>query len=278
MQNLPPTLSAETIAEIIDLAADLEHIKAHSVSGVSSHDLRHMATQLRSVSEGDLDRLWRAAGFRTPFKVTASYIDKKVGSDKLVIIGGGEDHDPAHVIEPIVNPTEEEKSQFIEAVSKARRGYSPSPLCIIGITDDGSEIYMPFSQNVSFHVESNSLLPFDSSPEGLGIVTGSMSLGRYFESFVISHYGDRISRYDIVRNVAVARRGVHYKENLPKEGKQKANRAILQKMSSSGIQFRDTVFYIFLSIAQDIVNSPDAHRFCSFAAELEAGRTTRIIE
>jgi hypothetical protein len=260
--NLPK----ELIQKIINIGADLRLIEKNSQGGCSGHELRQMASQLREVSNGVLSKLWREAGFAGHISIpTTILFPEKIRSYWRVIVGGGDDCDPRVPRNPLRNANSVEAYRHF--------GVSPSGLMVSGTDPEtGDELTFPPSQSIHLLVEWDKsepmingwLFPFEAIGEA-----NTVTIEKFFESLAIHDQGVVITRQDIIRFVALSRDGVHYKDNNPTDKFAEKSR-IMSELSQSGVQFRDTIFYLFLSIAQDLVKSPDVKKFIAFANQLEA--------
>lgn len=261
-------LTTEQIEEINVMIAALKRVERDSVSGVDTDDLRFLAVHLRNFND-DLIRIWQLAGFKNkqPYikglKLDLSMLD----SSSYAKLFGGIDHNPDRSYEPLINPT---KQQIFERM--AISGYSNRQLGIAGIgtTNQSGDVVFQHQGNVQMVIQLGPNNPEIKLEEWVNSNSDnqvSLPLNDYLNGCMVFDHGLKISRWDVIRYICYARHGVHFgKPNVRSKKKQRDDEifASLKKLSEQQEENRDAVFFMFLSICQEIVSSEDIRKFMAW--------------
>lgn len=262
-------LTAEQIEEINVMIAALKRVERDSVSGVDTDDLRFLAVHLRNFND-DFIRIWQLAGFKNkqPYIKGLKLDLSMLYSTSYAKLFGGRDHNPNRSYEPLVNPT---KQQILERT--AISGYSNRQLGFAGISstnESGDVIFQPTQGNVGMVIELGSNRPKIELDEWVNSNSdnqASLPLNDYLKGCMVFDHGLKISRWDVIRFICYARHGVHFgKPNVSAKKKQTDDKifASLKKLAEQQEENRDAVFFMFLSICQEIVSSEDIKKFMAW--------------
>jgi hypothetical protein len=256
---------------IIQTAENVRFVEQSSRSGSTDASIRIMTGILREFADHcDLAKAWKNLGFpRQPIVPSDIIEQEKLHPTMIVILGGGVDHNPKYGQDPIKNPSEEDLHKLL----KQSTGTMMSPVVTM-MTEDGS-MAMPPSQSLSLSYRYGHDTPVKFRPSmdtaaAPGVRRVNLPLDRFFSSTMIYVRGIAISRHDIIKHMAYEEYGVHSTFNGPSTRKDK--RAIiaplLEEIASDQLTFRETLYFLQLSIAQDLVESEDIKKFLKVADKL----------
>jgi hypothetical protein len=270
----PPNLiDPKTKKLIIQTAENVRFVEQSSRSGSTDASIRIMTGILREFADNaDLAKAWKHLGFPKQPIVPADIIEpEKLHPTMIVILGGGVDHNPKYSQDPIKDPSEEDVLNLLRQSTGSMR----SPVMTMETAD--GPVAMPPSQSLSLsyrygHDTPEKFTPSMETPATPGVRRVNLPLDRFFSSTMIYVRGMPISRHDIIKHMAYEEYGVHSTFNGPSTRKDK--RAIvaplLEEIASDQLTFRETLYFLQLSIAQDLVESENIKKFLHAAEKLAA--------
>jgi len=259
-------LNEEDRFRLKEMAEDLILLEQSSSSGIDNVHLRNTAHIMREISQDYLLQLWKL----TPLPKNPTITGLKINSDKedwadLLMIGGGLDTNKK--IEPLVSYNHEDRLEYsasfnplIPNLRIALFGSDEKGLFLMSPTHGFSEVAHGTRAHANFDIDR---------PGSLFTDVFSFTLNEYFRAPAIISNGKRISRKDIIDFVCYHLGGVHKKPNRGQTKKEEERGYILTTLAQTSATVRNTIFFIYMSIIQDVVKSEDIKNFVKYVESLK---------